>query len=504
MKNLIQAFRQRYSPLNQLLILGLFFRLLAVVFSKGFGWHDDHFLIIEASQSWVDHEDYNDWLPSPDAPNREPSGHSLFYTGLHYFFFKALTAGGITDPQAKMYFIRLLHALWSLLIIIYGYKIARRYGGERAAWYAGLFLSLGWFMPFISVRNLVEFVCVPLILISTYHLGSERLSYRNIFIAGLCMGLAFSIRFQSLFITAGLGLAMIIQRRNFLQIGFFGLVCLFFIVLVQGGIDVIIWQRPFAELQGYVDYNIHNSDQYGHNIWHMYFDLILGLLIPPFSFALFAGYFSSWKKTSLLFWPVLIYLAFHTYFPNKQERFVMTILPLIMTSGTVGMLELKDRYSARIKPALLRFSKYFVISINLTLLIVLSVSYSKRHRVESMCYLDKKLNSPEFIVEDSNNWDYLMPPLYYYGRWIKVKGITQAYPASSVYHYYFSENTKREKPKYIVFWEAKNLEQRIDSVRKYWPGIRYETTIEASFIDKTLYWLNPENSNETAEIYRLQ
>jgi len=504
MKNYLSTFRQRYTPLQQLLIVGLLFRLLAVIFSKGFGWHDDHFLIIEASQSWVDHEDYNNWLPSADAPDREPSGHSLFYTGIHFFIFKGLTACGITDPQSKMYFIRLLHALWSLLIIVYGYKIAHRYGGEKAAWYAGLFLSLGWFMPFISVRNLVEFVCVPLLLISIYHLGHSRLGYRHLFIAGMCIGIAFSIRFQSLFIAAGLGLAMIIQRRSFLQISFFTLITVAFIALVQGGIDLIIWHRPFAELRGYIDYNIHNSDQYGHNIWHMYFDLILGLLIPPLSFALFAGYFSTWKKTTLLFWPVLIYLLFHTYFPNKQERFVMTILPLLIISGTVGMLELYERYQQKIKPGFLKASKYFVVTLNLLLLLVLSVAYSKRHRVESMYYLNEKLNSPEFIVDDYNNWNYLMPPQYYFGRWIKVKGITQEHPAYAVHNYYFKENPTRDKPKYIVFWEAKNLKQRIDSVKKYWPGITYETTIEPSFIDKTLYWLNPENSNETAEIYRLE
>lgn len=504
MKNLIAAFRNKYTPIQQLLLIGLFFRLLAVVFSKGFGWHDDHFLIIEASQSWVDHEDYNNWLPSPDAPDRQPSGHSLFYTGLHYFIFKGLTACGITDPQSKMYFVRFLHALWSLLVILYGYKIARQYSTEKAAWYTGLFLSIGWFMPFISVRNLVEFVCVPLLLISIYHLGHKKLSYKHLLIAGMCMGIAFSIRFQSLFVAAGLGLAMIIQRRSVLQITFFSLTCLAFIVLIQGGVDMFIWHRPFAELQGYIEYNLNNSDQYGHNIWHMYLDLILGLLIPPLSFVLFGGYFYTWKKTSLIFWPVLLYLLFHTYFPNKQERFVMTVLPLLIISGTIGMLELQERYGNRLKPKVLSISKYFVIAINTILLFVLSVSYSKRHRVESMYYLNTQLNSPEFIVDDYNNWDYLMPPQYYFGKWIKVKGITQSQPAYAVYNYYYKENPTRSKPKYIVFWEAKNLEQRLDSVRKYWPALSYETTIEPSFIDKTLYWLNPENSNETAQIYRLE
>ncbi len=173
-------FKQKYTPLQQLLILGLLLRLIAVVFSKGFGWHDDHFLIIESSQSWVDGFDYNYWLPDENDPNRVPQGHSLFYIGIHYYLFMFMEFIGIADPQVKMFLIRLLHALWSLLIIKYAYKIALQYSNARVAWYAGLFMAFFWFMPFMSVRNLVEFVCVPPLLISVYLLGKNEKNTKNI------------------------------------------------------------------------------------------------------------------------------------------------------------------------------------------------------------------------------------------------------------------------------------------------------------------------------------
>ncbi len=77
------------KPLILVVLAAAFFRLLAVLFSKGYGMHDDHFLIIEAAQSWADNFDYNNWLPAKDVASG-PSGHSLFYTGLHYGFFKFL------------------------------------------------------------------------------------------------------------------------------------------------------------------------------------------------------------------------------------------------------------------------------------------------------------------------------------------------------------------------------------------------------------------------------
>lgn len=117
------------QPLLLILLVGGFFRLIAVIFSKGYGMHDDHFLIIEPAQAWVDGYTYDNWLPSGGA--QTPDGHSLFYSGINFLILGFLKWIGLTDPQGKMYFVRLLHGLWSLLTVIYGYKIAYRYGGIR-------------------------------------------------------------------------------------------------------------------------------------------------------------------------------------------------------------------------------------------------------------------------------------------------------------------------------------------------------------------------------------
>mgnify|MGYP000730876582 FL=1 len=61
-------------------------RLIAVIFSQGYGMHDDHFLIIEASSSWVAGNDYNNWLPWTEG-NTGPDGHSFSYVGLNYIYF---------------------------------------------------------------------------------------------------------------------------------------------------------------------------------------------------------------------------------------------------------------------------------------------------------------------------------------------------------------------------------------------------------------------------------
>ena len=149
------------NPLPLIMAAAIIFRLLAVIFSKGYAMSDDHFVIIRIAQRWLD--GYNDWF------NKDhPSGFSLVYPGLHYILFYFLKLISITDPQVKMFIVRFLHAAYSLLIVYYGYQITIKLGNQKTAKHVGLFLALYWLLPFMSVRNLVEVVCIPPMMIGFY------------------------------------------------------------------------------------------------------------------------------------------------------------------------------------------------------------------------------------------------------------------------------------------------------------------------------------------------
>src|SRR6185369_4498949 len=96
-------------PLRVILFSGLVFRVIAALFSQGYGFSDDHFLVIEVAQQWVDGIDTKGWMPWNG--NLTASGHSLFYPGLHYLLFLLLKYIGVTDPVIKMYIVRFLHAI---------------------------------------------------------------------------------------------------------------------------------------------------------------------------------------------------------------------------------------------------------------------------------------------------------------------------------------------------------------------------------------------------------
>lgn len=491
-------------PLRFAIFAGLLFRLLSTIFSKGFGFFDDHFLILEAAQSWVDGTDYNYWLPSALDPNRQPQGHPYFYVGIHFLLLKFQTMLGLTDPQGKLYLIRLLHALWSLLIVYFGFKIAYKKSNLKVASWVGLALSLYWFFPFLSVRNLVEIACIPPMVIATWLVikNNNKLSVKDALLVGFMLALAFSIRFQTVIFSAGFGLVLLLLRVPFkhLLLIVIGFLVTSFITL--GILDIYVWGKPFVEFMAYVQYNIDNATVYGVDVWHMYISIILGLLIPPLSILIFAGYFKNWKKEPLLFWPTFLFFAFHTYFPNKQERFILPIIPFIIILGFIGGYQIISKYNWESKKWL-KNTVVFCCILNLILLPVLTFSYSKRNRVEAMCYIAKQNDCVRLIIEDSNRDDFTMPPQYYLQNWTSTYGITKLFTPDSMLAHYKGLKPS-EKPNYVVFMQAEHINERVDSLKKRFPTLHYEATIEPSFIDKTMHFLNPLNDNQTTYIYKIQ
>ncbi len=491
------------KPLLLILLAGTFFRLLATIFSKGFGFFDDHFLVIEAAQSWADAHDYNHWLPSSGATS--PSGHSLFYPGLHFLFFKCCHFFHFDDPQGKMYVVRFLHAAFSLVTVYLGYKIAFHYSGKKTARMAGILLSLYWFIPMLSVRNLVEVFCIPFLLYSTWLLIRvlEKERWQLYLYAGLVAGIAFSVRFQTVFFIGGMGLVLLLKRK-WKGAFIFGFGALFSIVAVQGPIDYYNWGYPFAECLEYIRYNNTNAYNFFTQKWYMYFSVLIGILIPPVSIFLLFGFLRKWKTHLLLFLPTAIFFAFHCYFPNKQERFILPVIPFVIILGMIGWNEFVDHSSFWQKhKKLLKGIWIFFWIVNTIPLIFISVSYSKRDRVESMTYLMNKGDVTTFVVEAGNRDDFIMPPLYYLKQWpVTVYSITKSRNCDSL-NENVDRNPKELEPNYVIFMEDVDLQKRVEDFKEGYADIVPETVIQQGMLDELLHNMNPVNKSQTCYIYRI-
>ena len=487
------------NSLRVILVIAFVLRLISVFFSKGYGMHDDHFLIIESSQSWVDGYDYNYWLPWNQGSNPIPQGHSFFYIGIHYLIFLFFKFIGIIDPNIKMLLIRFFHAVYSLLVISLSYKITTKLSNKKNADIVGLIISFLWMMPFFSVRNLVEMVAIPPLLASIWIIiKTDKPSLKQYLISGLIGGLAFSIRYQTGLFLGGMGLVLLYQKQ-FKQAIVYGISVIISISIFQGGIDMFIWHKPFAELTEYVRYNIANKNDYLSKPWYFYILLLLGVFVPPYSIMLFLGFFNTKKKYLLVFVPTLIFLIFHSYFPNKQERFIFSVLPLYLLLGVIGINNfIENRKNNKVYKSIYKYSFIFFLIINFILLSFATTTYSKKARVEAMYYLYKKQAKGDILYEGTNKDGSKLLPQFYSGKWRHI------YHIDNENNYNTYENMPDSvKPnfKYFLFYGNDNLKARTKRVENIFGKIDLEYKSAPGFVDWLLYTINPNNSNDTIFIY---
>jgi hypothetical protein len=492
----------KHRPLLLVLLVAVLLRLCAVIFSQGYAMHDDHFLVVEAPQSWLDGYDYDNW--KPENNDGVPTGHNLFYPGLQYSVLSLCSALGIDAPQSKMMVVRLLHALLSLLMVFAAYKITEKIASAKEAFVVGIIMAALWVMPFLSVRNLIEFVCIAPIIWASWLVVKRGLdSIPVALMTGFLCGIGMGIRFQLVFFIGGWGLALLFSKKWRSAI-LYGLAAVTAFFLTQMG-DLFWWDKPFTEIMAYVDYNIIHATTYFDRPWYQYILTILGVLVPPVGLFLLFGFFKTWKKHLILFLPAFCFLAFHSYFPNKQERFIIPILPYIIILGTVGFLQFKEgsKFWAKRK-GLWKGLVAFALVINTLALGLLTFSYTKKSRVETMTFLYHQEDFRNYILDYSHKGDYVLPPQFYSGKWGVYYYLTSKYDHEFfLYTVYPQIEGTEHVPNYVLFYEADRLEERKADFVSHFGEMEYVTTIMPGNFDRLLHWLNPRNRNEQVEIYKI-
>jgi hypothetical protein len=142
--------------------------------------------------------------------------------------------------------------------------------------------------------------------------------------------------------------------------------------------------------------------------------------------------------------------------------------------------------------------------VNTILLAIMTFSYGKRSRCESMYYLRDR-NDVKSLYISGGKLGMIKPPLFYLGRNINAYSIDDSAKVLK------NENDSKMKeavfvrPNYIVFFGKDELDKRIDIFKKNTHSrLEYLSELEPSFIDNILYKLNPRgNKNTSAFIFKI-
>ncbi|MGY8941412.1 MAG: glycosyltransferase family 39 protein [Flavobacteriales bacterium] len=508
---LLERFQRR--PLFYILLLALLLRLSAVWNAPGYLMHDDHFLVVEAGASWAVGEDYNNWLPDSQREigikNPAPHPANFAYVGIVSQIFRGMNAVSITNPSSQMVLLRLLHALYSLLIVWFGYRITVSASNRKTAIWVGLALAGLALLPNLSVRQLVEMICIPPLMWSTYVIirkKAEERTMRTWLLAGVGLGLATALRFQCGVFGVGMAAAIAIDpsirlwRTKIKSIVALAISALFVFSLGQIQ-DVFIWGEPFTQLLAYFNYNAEYASEYPQGPWHRYLWTLLGLLIPPLSFAWAFGFLKVTKQHAMLVIPALTFFILHSYFSNKQERFIIPTVPFIIIAGTIGWMEFKATSAYWMKRVRLdrNILGVFII-LNVILGIGFTCVFSKESRVMAMTTLYEQGDLSNFLAVKVDR--YAMPPQFYSGSWENY-WTSDLSTDVAIHRQMMCNSSTRAFPNYLLFYGDQHLGEAVEQYRRNYSSMEYVTQIAPGKFDRLLAYLNPINSVERVMIYRI-
>ena len=491
-------------PLELLLTLGLFLRLLAAFFARGYMGTDDHFQVIEIAADWQRGNFV--FLPGDTQFYR-----SLFYPAINWLLMALLHQLGIYHPDSVMLVNRLLHALFSLWSIALTYKLGLLLFNSRVAFTAGLLAAAYFLMPYVAVRNLIESFCIPFLLWGLYEaakaeMGKAENPRRSWALAGFSLGLAFLIRWQAAAAILGVGLYLIYRKqwRGLAWLSGFG----FIPVLAEAVWDWWAHGIFFGSFWVYVQHNLAHSRDYIVGPWYRYLLLLVGLFIPPFSL-LFLVAFVRWARSfGVLIWAMLAFLIVHSAVPGKQERFILPIFPFLALMGTAGLFFWQENRSS-LTPWI-RWGWRWFWSVNVVLLVAAIFNYSQKARIASFVYLYERGDVCGVVVDFTERGTLL--PLYY------LDGADPSRPHSEVYRAYsaagFDSLRLRHSGKigppvaplnYVIIFSQGKLEKHLKMITENLGRVTVLAHISPSLADRILLWLNPKyNHSKEAWVCRLE
>lgn len=398
---------------------------------------------------------------------------------------------GIHDPGLEMLLVRLAQAAYSLLVVYFVYRLLERALGRESAMLGGLLAAAFFAMPVTAVHQLEESVCqVPLLAACWWWQRTED-SWHWAAASGSALGAALILRFPLIGFVAAFVVMALLQRVTLQRkLAFLGGLAL--VIVLQGYSNVLInhqWGYSFIHRLGpmlHPQQMALEAEGYPNSPpWH-YLLTLLAALIPPVSILLLAAAIRGARQFSHIGVATLAFLVSHSIVANKQERFLLPILPLLLILVVAGLPWL----AARIAPVYRGMWWYFWI-VNGALLLVLTLSFAKKDRVAPLLFVYHRHDATGVLVAQYNQTFGV--PEYYLGR---------PRPALVVVEREQEVQVTGVPINYVILYSDTPEADRVVLADALHRNLTLLTSITPSLADRLAHAINPRhNKAHTALIY---
>lgn len=487
------------------LLLALVIRLLAVIFSQGFVHSDDHFDTISVAWDWLHGglwgEDGNLRWKHQSA---ETIGRFPLYTLSLLAQMKICRWLGITSLAGMMYFIRLIHALISLLPVWAAFRIVKlSTHSERWGIAAGAITACHFAFPFLGVRNLIEVVGGSLWIAAVWFLYRYREDKKSgwLYLAGLLTGLAWMIRFQIALAVIPVPFILWWETRRIMPAIKYSL-SVGAMLIVSGLTDWYLLGRFAGSTITYLTMNLDLPALY-RTIPLLYIVLLVVFFVPPLSLIslglmLKPGFI---RQHKLLFWSSVSFVVLQSLHANQQERFIFPILPAFVVLGVLSIWHFKEERPAGSGwPAWFKWSAGVSGALNVALLVFFTFAYGHKGMIEPLKWFERNDPTARVLFFQPEVWRWA--PVEYAGN-----GIVRTYVKEwgEIAKLPVSQQGKTDFDYVVVYPKTdSSLQPGLDSLTVRLGPLEPVFEVSPSYYDQTLRLLNPRhNDNYEAHVFRL-
>jgi len=495
------------NPLATVMITAIVFRLLAVIFSKGYLYTDDHYETVSVAYKWLQNGLFSDqgFITWGGRTDPETIRRSPVYTLCLFGVMKFLFAFGIESLDKLMYGVRAFNSLISLISVYAIYKSTEIVTkSTKWALIGGLLVALHFAFPTLSSRTLIEFFSGNFWILAIYFLLKHEYKRQDssaLFLSGVATGIAWVIRFQIVFAAFLVPIILIWQYKRIREslIYSYGVI---FVIIISGLLEYWLLgsflQGTLSQLPSISDFQ--STPPVSEPVW-VYAAVLIFLFIPPLSIITFilAGIKKFWFSHRMIVFTTLSFILFHTLLWNRQERFLMPILPVVLL---IMVLVIWQQFSE--KGLLFKYRKttigmvLFSAAINLILLPLFTMNYGHKGLVEPMVEIEHMGINPTIVFFSPEKYNELYPDDYvgFSGRtrfnitsWKGIEKHIGEYGIDTLESYYILYPKKKEY-----------LQAYLDSLEIHLGTFEPLFHVGPSTIDCVLHLLNPHH-NPTHEAW---